>query len=47
MSEAVVKIAGHLPLSRERSLFITQCQQALLMANSAFSIHGVPDDKQE
>ena len=45
MTEAVVSIAEHIPMSRERSLFITQCQQAQMMANAAIAIHGIPEAK--
>ena len=40
MTETVVTIAGSLPSSRERSLFITLMQQAQMMANAAIAIHG-------
>ena len=46
MTETVVVVAEHLPLSRERSLFITLCQQAQMMANAAIAIHGLPEAKQ-
>ena len=45
MTENVVTIAEHLPPSRERSLFITLCQQAQMMANAAIAIHGLPEAK--
>ena len=38
--EATVKIAGLIPDSRERSLFITDMQRAQMMANAAVAIHG-------
>ena len=44
MTDTVVQIAGILPTSRERSTFITLCQQAQMMANAAIAIHGIPDD---
>ena len=44
MTDTVVQIAGILPTSRERSTFITLCQQAQMMANAAIAIHGVPKD---
>ena len=42
MTETVVDIAARLPPSRERSTFITLCQQAQMMANAAIAIHGHP-----
>ena len=42
--ETVVSVAAILPPSRERSTFITLCQQAQMMANAAIAIHGLPDD---
>ena len=44
MSETVVDVASKLPPSRERSTFITLCQQAQMMAHAAIAIHGLPDD---
>ena len=40
MTSAVQTVAKHLPQSRERSLFITLCQQAQMMANASIAIHG-------
>ena len=40
MTEAAVVVAAMLPLSRERSLFITLMQQAQMMANASIAIHG-------
>ena len=47
MTEAVVAIAAQLPASRERSTFITLCQQAQMMANAAVAIHGHPEPAKE
>ena len=47
MVDAVTTIAADIPLSRERSLFITLCQEAQMMANAAIAIHGIPEAKQE
>ena len=44
MTETVVSVAELLPLSRERSLYITLMQQAQMMANAAIAIHGIPID---
>ena len=44
MTEMVVATAAVLPPSRERSLFITLCQQAQMMANAAIAIHGTVDN---
>ena len=43
MTETTVSVAGLIPLSRERSLFITLMQQAQMMANAAIAIHGLPE----
>ena len=43
MTEAVADIAAKLPMSRERSAFITLCQQAQMMANAAVAIHGLTE----
>lgn len=43
ITEAVVNVASILPNSRERSTFITLCQQAQMMANAALAIHGLPE----
>ena len=40
LTEAVVKVAGICPDSRERSCFITLMQQAQMMANASIAIHG-------
>ena len=40
MTETVVDIAGRIPNSRERSMFITLMQQAQMMANAALAIHS-------
>ena len=40
MTATVVTIAGLIPPSRERSMFITLCQQAQMMANAALAIHS-------
>ena len=45
MTAMVVDVAESLPTSRERSTFITLCQQAQMMANAAIAIHGLPDRK--
>ena len=42
MTDTVVEIAAKLPPSRERSMFITLCQQAQMMANASIAIHGLP-----
>ena len=40
MTETAVKVAGMIPASRERSLYITLMQQAQMMANAAIAIHS-------
>ena len=40
MTATVVTIAETLPPSRERSMFISLCQQAQMMANAAVAIHS-------
>ena len=40
MIATTVTIAEMIPESRERSLFITQMQQAQMMANAAIAIHS-------
>ena len=40
MTALVIDIAGMIPHSRERSLFISLCQQAQMMANAAIAIHS-------
>ena len=42
ITETVIEVASKLPHSRERSAFITLCQQAQMMANAAIAIHGLP-----
>ena len=42
MRDATLELAALLPPSRERSLFITEMQQASMMANAALAIHGLP-----
>ena len=44
MTDTVVAVAACLPNSRERSTFITLCQQAQMMANAAIAIHGLAPD---
>ena len=39
MTATVIDIALMIPPSRERSTFITLCQQAQMMANAAVAIH--------
>ena len=39
MIQTTCKVAAMLPNSRERSLFITDMQRALMMANAAIAIH--------
>ena len=39
MTDVVVDIAGKIPPSRERSLFITLMQQAQMMANASVAIY--------
>ena len=43
MRVAVLEIADTLPGCREKSLFITKCQEAMMMANAAIAIHGLAD----
>ena len=45
MLDATLDIAGRIPNSRERSLFLTHMQQAQMFANAAVAIHG-PRDRQ-
>ena len=40
MTETVLAVTAQLPVSRERSTFITLMQQAQMMANAAIAIHG-------
>ena len=42
MIEFVLDIHRRLPGSREASMFVTNCQQAQMMANAAIAIHGLP-----
>ena len=44
MTDVVCDVAAQLPPSRERSLYITLCQQAQMMANAAIAIHGLPKE---
>ena len=40
MTETAVSVAGTLPDSRERALFLTHMQHAQMMANAAVALHG-------
>ena len=40
ITDTTLTVAGMIPESRERSLFITQMQQAQMMANAAVAIHS-------
>ena len=40
LTDAVVKVAGLCPDSRERNCFIALMQQAHMMANASIAIHG-------
>lgn len=42
MTETAVEVAAKLPVSRERSMFLTLMQQAQMMANASVAIHGHP-----
>ena len=42
MTATVLAVAEMLPVSRERSTFITKMQEAQMMANAAVAIHGAP-----
>ena len=45
MRSVTTDIAADLPPCRERSLFITKMQEALMMANAALAIHGARTGK--
>ena len=47
MTNFVLHVAQYLPESREKSLFMTACQQAQMWANSSIAIHGLPDKENE
>ena len=40
LTKTTLAVAGMIPESRERSLFITNMQQAQMMANAAVAIHS-------
>lgn len=43
MIQCVASIGSKIPHSRERSVFITKCQEAMMFANAALAIHGEKD----
>lgn len=47
MTEAALSVAEKLPLSRERSLFVTHIQQAQMWAICSLALHGEPRVRDE
>ena len=41
ITNVTIKIAGLIPPSRERSLFITKMQEAKMWANTGLAVHGI------
>lgn len=44
ITDAAVTVAGMLPPSRERELFITHIQEGQMQAIASLAIHGLPVD---